>query len=150
MDTVKYVIGQELVEVFENILKTEQVFIVHKSGYDLSMAEIHTIAAIGKDQLLRMSEIAGQLHITMGTLTVMIHNLVKKGFVERYKSEADRRIVKVGLTKRGKQIYDIHELFHENLVDALLGDFDEKERGLVSRALKNLQDFIVDNNDIGK
>ncbi len=147
MDNVKYEIGQELIEVFEKILKTENVFIVDKLGFDLSMAEIHTIAAIGRDQLLRMSEIAGQLHITMGTLTVMINNLVKKGFVERYKSEEDRRIVKVGLTKGGKQIYDIHELFHENLVDALLGDFDEKELEIVSRALRNLQDFIVDNND---
>ncbi|MDO4166691.1 MAG: MarR family transcriptional regulator [Eubacteriales bacterium] len=150
MDNVKYVIGQELVEVFEKILKTENVFIVDKLGLDLSMAEIHTIAAIGRDRLLKMSEIAGQLHITMGTLTVMINNLVKKGYVERYKSEEDRRIVKVGLTKGGKQIYDIHELFHENLVDALLGNFDEKELETVSQALKNLQDFIVDNNDIRK
>lgn len=148
MDNVKYVIGQELIDVFEKILKTENIFIVNKLGYDLSMAEIHTIAAIGKDQLLRMSELAGQLHITMGTLTVMIHNLVKKGFVERYKSEEDRRIVRVGLTKGGRQIYDLHELFHENLVDALLGDFDEKEQCVVTQALKNLQGFIVENNDM--
>ena len=79
----------------------------------------------------------------MGTLTVMVNNLVKKGFVERYKSEKDRRIVEVGLTESGRQVYDMHEFFHENLVDALIGDFDEGEQAVVSQALKNLQDFIV-------
>ncbi|MDE6852949.1 MAG: MarR family transcriptional regulator [Lachnospiraceae bacterium] len=147
MTNVKYVIGQKMVEVFENILKTENVFIVNKLGWDLSMTEIHTIAVIGKNRLLMMSELAGQLHVTMGTLTVMINNLVKKGFVERYKSEKDRRIVKVGLTKDGRQIYDMHELFHENLVDALVGDFDEKEQAVVSQALKNLQAFIEKNRE---
>lgn len=143
MSTVKYAIGQKLVEAFEGILKTENIFIVERLDYDLSMTEIHTIAAIGKNHLWMMSKLAGQLHVTMGTLTVMINNLVKKGFVERYKSEKDRRIVEVGLTESGRQVYDMHELFHENLVDALIGDFDEGEQAVVSQALKNLQDFIV-------
>lgn len=142
MANVKYVIGQEIVEVFAGILKKEHKFIVGRCGQDLSMTEIHTMSVIGKNRRLMMSELAGQLHVTMGTLTVMINNLVRKGFVERYKSEKDRRIVKVGLTDRGIQIYDIHELFHENLVDALLGDFDEKEQSIVSLALQNLQGFI--------
>ena len=51
------------------------------------MTEIHTVAAIGKNTLYRMSDIAGILHITVGTLTVMVNNLVKKGYVERYNSE---------------------------------------------------------------
>lgn len=143
MSNVKYAIGQKLVEAFEGILKTENIFIVERLGFDLSMTEIHTIAAIRKNRLWMMSKLAGQLHVTMGTLTVMVNNLVKKGFVERHKSEKDRRIVEVGLTESGRQVYDMHELFHENLVDALIGDFDENEQAVVSQALKNLQDFIV-------
>jgi len=147
MTNVKYVIGQKMVEVFENILKTENVFIVDQSGMDLSLKEIHTIAMIGRNRLIMMSELAEQLHVTMGTLTVMINNLVRKGFVERHKSEKDRRIVKAGLTESGRQIYDMHELFHENLVDALIGDFDEGEQLVVSRALRNLQTFIEKNQE---
>lgn len=147
MSTVKYAIGQKLVEAFEGILKTENIFIVERLGFDLSMTEIHTIAAIGKNRFWMMSKLAGQLHVTMGTLTVMVNNLVKKGFVERHKTEKDRRIVKVGLTENGRQVYDMHELFHENLVDALIGEFDENEQAVVSQALKNLQEFIVKYNE---
>ena len=142
MTNVKYVIGQEMVEVFEHILKIEKIYIATKLDRAISMKEIHTIAAIGVSSPLMMSELAGQLHVTMGTLTVMVNNLVKKGCVERYKSEEDRRIVKVGLTKEGRQVYDAHELFHENLVDALVDGFAEGEQVIVSQALKNLQIFI--------
>ena len=40
------------------------------------------------------SEVAKELSITVGTLTVAINNLVKKGYVERLRSEDDRRVVK--------------------------------------------------------
>ena len=142
MTNVKYAIGQELVEVFEQILKIEKIYITTQLDRAISMKEIHTIAAIGKGVPLMMSELAGQLHVTMGTLTVMVNNLVKKGYVERYKSEEDRRIVKVGLTKEGRRVYDAHELFHEDLVDALVEAFAEGEQAIVSQALKNLQVFI--------
>lgn len=46
------------------------------------------------------SEVAKELSITVGTLTVAINNLVKKGYVERIRSEDDRRVVKLGLTKK--------------------------------------------------
>lgn len=144
MEYEKYVIGQELIDVFEKVLKTENLSIVRETGLELSMTEIHTIAAIGNERLQKMSEIASQLHITMGTLTVMINNLVKKGFVERYKSETDKRIVMVGLTKVGKRIFLAHEEYHENLTDALLFKLDEKERKVVSRALENLRNFVVE------
>lgn len=42
------------------------------------MTEVHTIAAIGMAELKSMSELAAQLNITVGTLTVGINNLVKK------------------------------------------------------------------------
>ena len=78
MEKEKYMIGQELIEIFEKVLKTENISVARKTGCDLSMTEIHTVAAIGKNTLYRMSDIAGILHITVGTLTVMVNNLVKK------------------------------------------------------------------------
>ena len=46
------------------------------------------------------------------------------------------------MTKEGRQVYDAHELFHENLVEALVNGFAEGEQVIVSQALKNLQIFI--------
>ena len=46
------------------------------------------------------TEVANKLNVTVGTLTVAVNALVKKGYVVRLKSETDRRIVILGLTKK--------------------------------------------------
>ena len=73
---------------------------------------------------------------------------MKKGYVERYKSEQDRRVVKIGLTRKGRIIYDAHAAFHEDLVNALLKGIESKEEQQTVRcALSNLWDFIDKQNN---
>lgn len=142
MSIEKKEISKQLIAIFENIMNLEHQFILKEMERKLSLSEIHTIAAIGGGELCSMSEVAGKLKITVGTLTVAINNLVKKGYVERYKSEQDRRIVKLGLTKIGKEVYRIHKEFHCQLADAITNDFSEKEVHIVNRAITNLENFI--------
>ena len=49
---------------------------------DLSMSEIHAIDAIGVGEGKMMSEVAEELHITMGTLTATMTKLEKKGYAK--------------------------------------------------------------------
>ena len=142
MNDGKSTISKQLVEIFENVMQVEHEFVNTNVGKKLSMSEIHTISAVGSDMLCSMGEIAEKLHITVGTLTVAINNLVHKGYVERYKSEKDRRIVKLGLTKQGKVIFSAHEAFHKNLVDAMIEDISEEEQVVVSKAMLNLKGFV--------
>ncbi len=135
-------ISAQLIDIFENVMKMEHETINRESHEKLSITEIHTIAAAGMEELSSMSEIAAKLHITVGTLTVGMNNLVKKGYVERYKSERDRRIVKVGLTKKGKEIYRIHEAFHHKLGATLIKGMTEAEKKIVRNAVANLEEFI--------
>ena len=137
MNDGKSTISKQLVEIFENVMQVEHEFVNTNVGKKLSMSEIHTISAVGSDMLCSMGEIAEKLHIT-----VAINNLVHKGYVERYKSEKDRRIVKLGLTKQGKVIFSAHEAFHKNLVDAMIEDLSEEEQVVVSKAMLNLKGFV--------
>lgn len=134
--------SNQLIAIFENIMKIEHESILQEYGDKISIAEIHTIAAIGSGELCSMSEVAGKLHITVGTLTVAISNLVRKGYVERYKSEKDRRLVKLGLTKQGKEIYQIHNDFHVRLAKYLTKGLTEEENVIVKKALVNIEQFI--------
>ncbi len=142
MNNVLGSISTNLIKLFDNIMEVEAYTM--KSEYDnkISMTEVHTIAAIGTAELKSMSELAAQLNITVGTLTVGINNLVKKGFVERYKTERDRRIVKIALTKEGKKIYSLHEKFHKDIVFALVKGLNESEMDVVAKALDNLESFV--------
>lgn len=74
-----------------------------------------------------MSTVARAVSVTVGTLTIAINHLVKKGYVERSRSEEDRRVVLVSLSEKGEKAYFHHRMFHEKMVMEILDGMDEKE-----------------------
>ena len=112
-NTTEYVLNKLLVQLFNDILQIEKNAMNNTEFKDLSITEIHTIEAIGKEGNRTMGEIANDLRITVGTLTTAINRLIKKGYVERKRIEEDRRVVVVYLTESGKKVFDEHTLFHK-------------------------------------
>nr|WP_246582904.1 MarR family transcriptional regulator [Clostridium mobile] len=131
-----------LVDIFNDILTIEQNALQSGEFKDLSVTEMHTIEAVSLYNKRTMSEIAMDLKITVGTLTTAINNLVKKGYVERSRSEEDRRIVYVSLTKRGKLAYRIHEKFHSNMVKETISGLSEEEEKVLVSSLEKLNKFF--------
>jgi len=72
----------------------------------LTTADIRALINIGHLRRERMSNLAKHLNLTVGTLTSTIDRLVKKGYVLRYRSEEDRRIVEVCLSPKGEDIFN--------------------------------------------
>lgn len=135
-------INDYLVNVFNDILTIEESELKKSRFKDLSITEMHTIEAIGMYKRKTSTEVARELSITVGTLTVAINNLVKKEYVERIRSEDDRRVVKLGLTKKGKLLYRIHQHFHREMVKNILAGMEKNEEKALLKALKNLHDFL--------
>lgn len=136
------VINGLLVEVFNDILSIEENALKEGKFYDVSVTEVHTIEAMGMYEPKSMSEVAKALDITVGTLTVAVNNLVKKQYVERYRSENDRRVVKVGLTKKGRLLYRVHEKFHMDMIRATIEGLSHEEEIVLSKSLTNLSEFL--------
>ena len=135
-------VNDYLVSVFNDILTIEESELKKSQFNDLSITEMHTIEAIGMYKKKTSSEVAKELSITVGTLTVAINNLVKKGYVERLRSEDDRRVVKLGLTKKGKLLFRVHQHFHREMVKNILKGMEQEDEQALLRALKNLHDFL--------
>ncbi len=136
------VINELLVDTFNDILTIEQKALQSGVFNDISVTEIHTIEAIGMYSSKTMSEVAAILDITVGTLTIAINHLVRKGYVQRNKSEEDRRMVYISLTKRGKLAYRIHQKFHSDMVKATIQGLTEDEEKLLIMSLDKLNHFF--------
>jgi DNA-binding MarR family transcriptional regulator len=67
---------------------------------------------------------------------------VKKGYVERIRSEDDRRVVKLSLTKKGKLLYRVHQHFHSQMIKEILVNMEEEEQHALLKALDNLHQFL--------
>jgi DNA-binding MarR family transcriptional regulator len=103
---------------------------------------MHPIDAIGMYKKKTTTEVARELLVTVGTLTTSINRLVKKGYVERIRSEDDRRVVKLGLTKKGRLVFRIHQHFHHEMVKSAIKDLDEDEQEVFLKALVNLYSYL--------
>ncbi len=137
-------INRMLVEVYDDVNHIEEYSIKQGVFSDLSITEIHTIEAVGLYGAKTMSEISAELEITMGTLTTAVDKLIRKGYLERSRSNTDRRIVNVNLTQRGKLAYRIHEKFHMDMVKAIMDDFTAEEEEILLNALRKLNGHLKD------
>lgn len=120
----------------------EEKAIITEEFKDISNNDMHIIEAIGKEEPKNMSTIAKSLSVTVGTLTIAINNLVKKGYVSRVRSEEDRRVVLISLSEKGDKAYDHHKRFHEEMVEATLEGLNKSETEVLVRALQNLSNFF--------
>ncbi len=79
----------------------------------------------------------------MGTLTISMNSLVKKGYVMRERSEEDRRVVFIRLTEKGKRAYYHHEAFHREMIEAVVKGLAEDEKEILVTSLTQLKDFFM-------
>lgn len=135
-------VNELLVETFNSILRVEENVVRNRLTEGLTISEVHAIHAIGLQGASPMNVIAARLEVTLATCTTSVGKLVDKGFAERMRSKADRRQVLVSLTKEGRQVYRVHELFHKEMVDAAFADLTEEEEDVLVRALTKVKAFF--------
>ena len=131
-----------LVKLFRDIMDIEGKAIITEEFQDISNNDMHIIEAIGLHEKKNMSTVAKALSVTIGTLTIAINSLVKKGYVDRVRSEQDRRVVYISLTPKGEKAYKHHEEFHRQMILATIEGLSEEETRILVKVLSNLNDFF--------
>ena len=79
---------------------------------------------------------------TTGTLTIAVNSLVKKGYVDRARSEEDRRVVLISLSEKGRKAYLHHQQFHEQMIEAIVEELTQEEKVVLEKALVKLDQFF--------
>ena len=120
----------------------EQRAIITDEYKDLTNNDMHVIEAVGLGEGKNMTSIARELKITVGSLTTAMNSLVKKQYVERYRSKKDRRVVFVKLTDKGVRAYQHHEEYHRQMSQAILDRLDDEELSVLLKTLDILKGFF--------
>lgn len=134
-----------LVKLFNNIVTYEEDALITEQFKDISLNDMHVIEAIGIGQKKNMSSIAKVLEVTVGTLTIAMNNLVKKGYVSRVRSAKDRRVVLVSLTEKGIRAYDHHAEFHDAMIKDIMKRLEGQELDVLVGALHSIQAYFTKN-----
>lgn len=103
---------------------------------------MHIIEAVGDAGKGTMGFIARKLRIKTPSLTVTVNKLAQKGFLTRYTPDNDRRKVYLQLTERGEKCYVLHQKFHEEMVNAAVGDFKNEDLPVLVEVLTKLKMYF--------
>ena len=138
MDTYA-ALNDVLVNLFRDIMELEEQAILTQEYQDITNNDMHVIEAIGVGEPKNMSTIAKLLSVTVGTLTIAMNSLVKKGYVIRERGKEDRRVVYISLSEKGLRAYRHHEEFHRQMIEAVLENLTEDETESLVKALAKLE-----------
>ena len=135
-------LNEVLVRLFRDIMDIEQQAIITQEFQDLTNNDMHVIEAIGTGEPKNMSTIAKELSVTVGTLTIAMNSLVKKGYVTRQRGKEDRRVVYISLSDKGKAAFEHHAKFHREMIDGVLNQLSENEVEVLIKALTGLNTWF--------
>ncbi len=143
MEKAYVTINNVLVNLINEIWVLEEKAIITEEFKDLTNNDMHVIEAVGTGDGKNMSSIAKKLNITVGSLTTAMNSLVNKKYVERRRSEEDRRVVFVKLTQKGIKAYRHHEDYHRQMTQAVVDKLDDTEMPVLLKTLDALSEFFA-------
>ena len=141
MDTYK-TLNEVLVNLFRDVMDIEQKAIITEEFQDITNNDMHIIEAIGMNEPKNLSTIAREISVTVGTLTIAMNSLVKKGYVLRERGKEDRRVVYISLTERGRAAYVHHARFHKAMIDSISDEMTSEEMELLIKTLTKLDKWF--------
>lgn len=144
MDARLALLNSLLVETFNEILKVEERSLRLATQETVTVTEMHILDAVETDEPRAISALAAASMVTVSTMTIAINRLEKKGLVERDRGAADRRVVRVRLTDRGRALAHAHQRFHRRMARAVAQRLSEEELDTLTSAMGNLRDYFRD------
>jgi DNA-binding MarR family transcriptional regulator len=107
-------------------------------GFPVNSSQLKAMAAFHEDRQYSMGELCKIANVKMPSMTEVVDRLVAEGFVERVRDTDDRRVVKVQLTKEGKNAHDNILNTREQELFNIFGCLDEKERLHLLKSLRTV------------
>ena len=115
----------------------------HRPG-ELSFAQFAMLFSLSQHGELSASEIATHADVTPGSATQMLDVLAGAGLIERRRSERDRRIVLVSLTRAGEEAVGERRARYHECWSAALGGFDAEQLEAASAVLDRVREMFDD------
>ncbi|HCA78845.1 MAG TPA: MarR family transcriptional regulator [Bacteroidetes bacterium] len=106
--------------------------------YGLTQPQFSVVEALGHLGPMTTGDLGKKMLVTGGCMTVILDNLERDGVVERVRSVEDRRVVTVGLTTKGTELFERIFRQHATRITELASVLTVEEQQQLSDLLKKL------------
>lgn len=105
---------------------------------DLSLQEHYIIEVLGRNDRMTISNLADRVSAPLTTISSTLDRLYEQGFVERERSQEDRRVVEVSLSDKGQEFFQANQEETQELVDRFLSRLSSEDREDLYRILSKM------------
>ncbi|MEX0827517.1 MAG: MarR family transcriptional regulator [Haliea sp.] len=97
--------------------------------YKQSMSRFDVLSQLDRcdPEWLPIGKLAKQLLSSRGNITRLVDRMIAEGLVDRRPSPEDRRIIQVGLTNKGRDLFTDMAVAHAQWAKSLLADLNPKK-----------------------
>jgi DNA-binding MarR family transcriptional regulator len=143
MNQQESMIDQVLVHLFNDLLRIEEKTLQKQCG-PLSMREIHIIESVCAQQEddNTMTVLAAMQRVTVGSLTVAVKTLESKGYVQRVRSDTDKRRVHVLPLPPALEVEKHHREYHRRMVQAVTSAISRDKLDVLIQSLHAISDYF--------
>jgi len=119
---------REMNEAFSSlILAMIQLERSGKCCYGISLSQCHIVEILRKKGELTMNELSRRMGLRKSTMTRIVNNMARKGWIERGKDPEDGRLVHVRLTRKGRTLASTLDAASADCVERILNSIPPAE-----------------------
>ncbi|MCG2710901.1 MAG: MarR family transcriptional regulator [Candidatus Omnitrophica bacterium] len=112
----------------------------------ISPAQYFALDAVDRQEALKMGELAAELSVSLPAMSGLVERLCKIKLVKRVYPEKDRRVIKIAISPRGKNILERIRVQREIGFEKIFSQLPQKDRMDYLRIIIKVRDIL--NKDI--
>ncbi|GAB4278859.1 MAG: hypothetical protein Kow0056_11580 [Coriobacteriia bacterium] len=113
------------------------------AAFDITPPQYMVMGALNERGLVRVSDVASHLGVSVAAASMLIQSLVERGFVERSDDPDDRRVTLVGLTGEGARLFRTVEGLRRGFMERITGALSTQELEAMLRTMHRLLDAAI-------
>lgn len=141
-DGANYPVGATVGQLLHQVvLEMRRAIAARLAEHELTAVQWQPLWKLKIDPTTTAQQLARQMDVDAGAMTRMLDRLEAKGLIERVRSEADRRCIRLALTPAGEQVVQHVPFVLADMHNQFLRGFSEEEwgqlKGFLVRLLAN-------------
>ena len=97
------------------------------SALGLAYGEFRVLRVLGDSGTCSMVKLAREQMITQAGMTSIVDRLENQGLIERVRCKTDRRVINIGITRKGGRLLEAASRLNRELVERAVGNLTEQE-----------------------
>lgn len=116
------------------------------SDFGITNPQFNALLVLDTHPDITMGELCERLYLACSTATDLIDRMEKNGYLERRRDPEDRRVIRLRITPKARQVIDQVVQARRRYVKSILAKLDEKDIETLARSLHQLHSLMTEEN----